>query len=148
MAYTPLGGVFLNGLQFDTDPSRYEPLRGWPKRQSVHRTIGGGVKIQDFGLYAKDLSITLASSGGKGEHQFMSEPLVRQIFGLYAARGVSYQLVDWLDNEFQVAILNFGATPRLHGLDRTGAVLQTYDYDMALKVISITALMGVPYGGS
>lgn len=143
----PYGSVYLNALQFDTDPSTYEPLR-WPKRISVHPTIGGGVKIQDFGLWAKDLQITLASTGGKGDHQFMREPLVKSILGLYAARGVSYQLLDWIGNEFQVVIMGFDVTPFMRGKDHLGATIQTYDYEMALRVTSITALAGTPYSGS
>ncbi len=138
------GGVFLNGVQFSTDPEPYEPLN-WPRRHSVHMTIGGGVTIQDFGLVQRDDTLKL----GSGSERFLDEAVMLQLYALYQTRGTVYTLTDWLGNSFTVFIKDFRVWPFKRGAGRGGAgVISLWRYTMDLHVLTIGQLVGQTYTGA
>jgi hypothetical protein len=129
------GTVYLGGERFTTDPQVYEPLQ-WPKRATVHPGLQGALTVQDFGTYAKDNSIHLAS----GSSGYMEQSVVAAIHTKYRIPGASYTLTDWMGNEFTVFILEFTATPTFIGTLCT--------YSITLQVLGITKLFGSSYTGS
>lgn len=135
MTLTARGTVYLNNVQFTSDPEVYEPAN-WPKRFSEHPTIGGGRTIQDFGRRAKDLEVHLAS----GANQYMEQSVVNSIDTMHATKGATYTLTDWLGNEFTVWVRDWKPVPtHLPGL---------WTYDLVLRVVSITHLRGTDYSGT
>lgn len=144
MPLPAIGGVLLDGIPFEIDPSPYEPLN-WTKRHSVHKTIGGGQVIQDFGTYMTDNVLRL---GSNGLARFMSGTVAKEIHRRWRAPGVSYPFADWLDNAFRVFIVTFVPIPLLRGQDDTGATVDLYAYTMDLQVTQIVTLFGDPYQGS
>lgn len=134
MPLTARGNLYLAGQQFTSDPDVYE--REWPKRMSEHPVLGGSVIIQDYGRFAKDLTLTLQS----GEGQFLEKSLVDTLDGMAATKGATYALVDWEGTEATVFIANFDPQPT-----RLGSL---YRYTMTLRVRAITKLRGVAYGGA
>ena len=134
MPLATVGGVYLDGLQFTTDPETYEPFN-WEKRISEHRAIGSRVIIQDFGIAQKDLVLNLAS----GQSRFLRESLVTSLHTRYRTLGATYTLTDWLNNQFTVFIWSFVPVPFRPDL---------YTYRMTLKVRTITKLWNVTYTGS
>jgi hypothetical protein len=135
MALTARGKIYLGGIQFSSDPSVYEPSN-WPKRASEHPTIGGGITVQDFGRFAKDCTVHLASGAG----QFLEQSVVDSLDALYATRGATYTLTDWLGNEFTVWMRDWHPVPT--------NIATLWTYDLVLRVISITHLRGADYSGS
>jgi len=143
MPLGPFGSVVLDGVQFSTDPSVYEPLN-WPKRYSVHQTIGGRVVIQDFGTFQKDNTLRL----GSGDRNILDDPVVQAIHTRYRSRGSAYTLVDWLSNQFTVFIKNFDPIPLKQGVGSTGATESLYRYVLDLHVLAIVKLFGLTFTGS
>ena len=121
-----LGGVFLGGVQFSTDPKPYEPSN-WKKRVSVHQIIGGTVVIQDFGLWLPDRTLKL----GSGNERPMMSDVKDAIQGFYASQGATFAFADWLGNSFNVFILNFRSEPFLRG----SLSVDLYFYDLDLQVV-------------
>ncbi len=144
MPLPAIGGVVLDGIPFEIDPSPYEPLN-WTKRHFVHKTIGGGQVIQDFGTYMTDNTLRLGSSGLA---RFMSGTVVKEIHRRWRARGVSYPFSDWLQNSFRIFMVTFVPIPLLRGGDGTGGTVDLYAYTMDLQVTEIIALLGEAYQGS
>ncbi len=137
-------GVFLDGVQFSTDPEPYEPLV-WAKRHSEHMTIGGGLVIQDFGAFMKDNTVRL----GSGQTRLISEDIMLLLYNKYLARGFTYTFTDWLGNDFQVFIKSFVPVPFKRGADKGGnSVLSLYTYTMELQVLQINKIAGATYTGS
>jgi hypothetical protein len=135
MTLTARGAVYLGTVQLTTDPDVYEPAN-WPKRASEHPTIGGGRTIQEFGRFACDLEVHLAS----GANQYMEQSVVDSIDAMHATAGATYALTDWLGNEFTVWIRDWHPVPtRLPSL---------WTYDLVLRVMAITHLRGADYSGS
>lgn len=135
MTLTARGQIVLGNVQLTTDPSVYEPAR-WPKRASEHPVLGGGVVIQEFGRYAKDLTVHLAS----GETQFLSESVVNSLDTMHATKGATYTLTDWLGNEFTVWLSKWDPVPT--------NLPDLWRYDLVLRVRAITKLRGATYSGS
>lgn len=136
------GAVVLGGTTFNTDPDPYEH-QIWPKRASYHKTIGGGQVIQDFGLRQTDLVLQL----GSGEGQFIDEVVRAALNVLYATRGATWTLTDYLGNEFTVFIRNFQPTIFKMGGNATFTATQLYHYKMDLQVQSIQKLYNISYTG-
>jgi hypothetical protein len=129
MAITPISAVYLDSVQFTTDPLVY--TRNWVKRTSAHVTIGG-VTIQDFGLKAKDNVLQLESGGN-----YMAEDVVNLIDAKYAALGLTYPFVDFNGTEATVFITEFTPVDTFYR--------QLYEYRMTLRVVTLTKLRGVAY---
>lgn len=129
----PIGALFLDGVQFTTDPETYE--RQWPKRLTKVATIGGNT-ILDFGRVAKDLTLSLDS--GKGG-QYMARDVFDLIDAKAGALGIGYPFVDWNGTEATVVIASFDGDESLPDL---------FYYSMTLYVRTLTKLRGVAYGGA
>ena len=129
----PTGSVFLDGIQFSTNPAVYRPFE-WKKRFSVHMAIGGLVTIQDFAAVQRDLMVRLQS----GEGQFLDQATVIELHARFRTKGITYTLTDWLDNEFDVFIEEF--VPDIFKID-------LYNYAMLLHVLTIVKLWGTAYTG-
>lgn len=129
----PTGGVFIGGIRFSTNPESYEPLN-WKKRHSIHSTIGGGVTIQDFGVFMKDNTFKLASGRG----QFLDQATFLALHALWRTKGVTFSLTDWLLNDFTVFIKEFVPVPFKTDL---------YTYTMELQITAINKLWGSVYTG-
>jgi hypothetical protein len=135
MTLTARGTITIGSVQLTSDPDVYEPA-SWSKRASEHPTIGGGLTIQEFGRYAKDLTVHLAS----GQNQFLTQSVVASLDTMHATKGATYALTDWLGNEFTIWIRDWHPVPtRLPSL---------WTYDLVLRVMSITKLRGASYSGS
>jgi hypothetical protein len=130
----PTGSVYLNNIQFSTNPETYDILN-WRKRQSITAVIGGKVVIQDFGVYMKDNTIKLAS----GNAQFLDQATFLAFHALWRTRGATYSFTDWLNNSFTVFIKEF--LPIVFKTD-------LYRYSMDLQVTQIITFWGVPYTGA
>lgn len=126
----PIGAIFLDGVQFTTDPTTYE--RQWPKRVTKVATIGGNT-VLDFGRKAKDLTLRLESGG-----QFMARTVVDAIETRAGTLGAGYPLVDWEGTEATVVIAAFDPQEFLPDL---------YEYSLMLWVRALAKLRGVTYVG-
>lgn len=131
MSLPTIGKVFLNGLQFTTDP---KIDRDWPSRQSVLPGINGSVTVQDFDRYRKDMKLTLTSNGN-----FMNASLKHNIDILVGQRGFAYSYSDYTGLIGTVKILNFKATPTFI---RDGLTV-LYEYSLELKIMTLTQMDGV-----
>lgn len=134
MVVTAVGTVFLDGVQFTTDPQVYQPFN-WEKRRSVHEGIGGAVTIQDFGIFAKDNTVRLAS----GAQGFMEQTVVETLHTKFRTKAAVFTLTDWVDNEFTVFIINFAPVPTFLG--------SLFVYQMELRVLGIAKLFGTVFVG-
>ena len=128
------GSLYLGGVRFTTDPGVYQ--RQWPKRASKHPGIGGSITIQDFGRFAKDMTLTLQS----GQHQLLESSVVESLEAMASVRGATYTLTDWSGNELTVFIVDFRADQTFVGSLCT--------YAMELHVLGVTKLFGATYTGS
>jgi len=140
--FGPFGGVFLDGVQFSTDPEPYKPLQ-WAKRYSVHMGIGGAVTYQDFGIFAKDNMLHLAS----GATRFLEESVMLALHSRYRTKGVAFSFSDWLNNGFTVFIKDFYVDPWMKGISPSGGTISLYTYTMDLQVVSMTQFVGQAYTG-
>jgi len=129
------GTVYLGGTQFTTDPQVYQPLQ-WKKRATVHKGIQGAVTVQDFGTFAKDNRLTLAS----GPSGFLEKSVVEDLHAKYRTKGATYSLTDWFGNSFTVFIVDFDPEP--------ARARTLFRYTMTLQVLGITTLLGTAYTGS
>lgn len=135
MPLTARGTVYLGGVRFTCDPVPYEAYE-WPKRMSEHPGVGGSMTWQDFGVWAKDCTLTL----GSGETQMLEKTVVASLDTMYRTKGGTYALIDWLGNEFTVVIRDFRPT---------GTFLGTlFRYTMTLRVTAMSKLLGATYTGS
>jgi hypothetical protein len=137
------GGIFLDGVQFTTDPSIYEPAN-WEKRYSVTPAIGGKRTVQDFGVFMRDNTLRLGSGGVN----VLNEATVVALHTRFRTRGVMYTFTDFVSNSFGVFIKTFVPIPVKKGRDQQGNVSTVYVYTMELQVLQITQLFGVAYTGS
>jgi len=135
MPVSPNGTVFLGGTQFTTDPQVYQPLL-WKKRATVHKGIQGAVTVQDFGTFAKDNRLYLAS----GNSGFLEKSVVDALHTKYRTKGATYTLTDWSGNSFTVFLVEFEAEPTF--------IRTLFRYSMTLQVLGITNLLGTAYTGS
>jgi hypothetical protein len=145
MTLVKTGGVSINGIQFSTDPDPYEHLI-WPKRHSVHKTIGGGQIIQDFGMFATDNSMKL----GSGNQNYMDGVTMQAIDAIYRTRGITYTLLDYLGNNFEVFITSFIPTILKRGGDidqPSFATTLTSPYSPGNASITVGATSGFPVNG-
>lgn len=139
MAILTIGKVTLGGITFDTDPQVYEPLN-WEKRHSVLPGLQGAVTIQDFGHFAKDNTITLAS----GRSGYLNQSKVEAIHTAFRTKAAVFTLTDWIGNEFTVFIREFRPVPTFIGIDNTDNL---FTYTMLLQVTVITKLFGAVFTG-
>ena len=140
MAILTLGKVILGGLTLDTDPQVYEPLN-WEKRHSILPGLQGAVTIQDFGHFAKDNMLRLAS----GRSGYLNQSKVEAIHIAFRTKGATFTLTDWIDNEFTVFITSFRPVPTFLGESLTDNL---FTYTMELRVAGITKLLGTPFVGA
>lgn len=147
MPIPTVGGIILddtpNAVTFNTDPNPYEHQQ-WEKRHSVHKTIGGGQVIQDFGVFATDNIVKLES----GQGQFIDEVVRAALNTRWMTRGATYRFRDYLGNDFTVFIKTFMPTIFKMGAGVNLAATQIYHYRMELQVVSIQKLYGVTYTGT
>lgn len=143
MPLATVGQVFLDGVQFTTDPSVYETLN-WEKRYNVTQAIGGKVTIQDFGTFMKDNTVKL----GSGNANVLNHTVVLALHDRFRVRGVQYTYTDWLSNNFSVFIKRFVPIVLKRGIDPAGNLTTLYTYEMELHVLNITTLLGVAYAGT
>jgi hypothetical protein len=134
MTLTARGNLYLGGVRFTTDPETYQ--RQWPKRASKHPGVGGSMTIQDFGRFAKDMTLTLQS----GQKQLLEISAVQSLETLASTKGATYTLTDWAGNEFTVFIMDFRPDPTFLG--------SLFAYTMELHVLAVTKLYGGSYSGS
>ena len=139
MAILTIGKVILGGLTLDTDPQIYEPLN-WEKRHSVLPGIQGAVTIQDFGHFAKDNTLRLAS----GRTGYLNQSKVAAIHDAFRTKAATFTLTDWIGNEFTVFIREFRPVPTFIGIDDTDNL---FTYTMELQVVVITKLFGAVFTG-
>lgn len=147
MPIPTVGGIIIddtpNAVTFNTDPNPYEHQQ-WEKRHSVHKTIGGGQVIQDFGVWATDNIVKLES----GQGQFIDEVVRAALNTRWMTRGATYRFRDYLGNDFTVFIKTFMPTIFKMGAGVNLAATQLYHYRMELQVVSIQKLYGVTYTGN
>jgi hypothetical protein len=129
LTITALSAVYLDGVQFTTDPKVY--TRNWVKRTSTHATIGG-VTIQDFGLKMKDQTLQLESDGN-----YMTQAVVNAIDTKYRALGLAYSFSDWNGTAATVFITEFTPVETFYP--------DLYEYSLSLRVVTLTMLRGVAY---
>lgn len=141
MALPAIGQVFLNGVQFTTDPQDYSPV-AWAKRSSVLPGLQGSVTIQDFGTFKKDNVVRLRSGDG-----FLTQSAVSSFHDLFRTKGATWSFTDWLGNSFTVFIRSFTPVPTFIPDDPDGSGT-LYRYEMELQVVNISTLFGVTYTGS
>jgi len=130
------GKVYLNNYQFTTDP---QIQRAWPPRRSRLKGIMGSTTQQDFGRWAKDMRLTLTSSGN-----FMNQSLKAQIEGLMLTRKATYSYKDYTGLEGTVVIVDFDAKPTFIR-DGQGVL---FEYTLTLDVMTLTKLDFANYTGS
>lgn len=133
------GLISLGGVQFTTDPRTYEAYN-WPKRMSVHQTLGGGVKVQDFGRRAVDLRLSLQS-----DDNYIDTAMVRSLDTFYATTNGRFALVDWLGNALTVYFDSDGGTPGFQPVH--AQIADLWRYTMRLRASAITKWLGAAYGG-
>jgi len=133
MALTPLSSVFLDGVQFSTDPKIYE--LNWQKRNSKHETIGGGKTIQDFGLFGRDMTLRLESA----DQQWLDQATVDALNARFVQRGVTFVFKDWVGTEAFVFMQVFDPQPTF--------IRDIFNYRMELQVVTLTKLRGIVYTG-
>lgn len=122
-------------VQLDTDPEVYQ--RAWPRRQSVRKGAMGAGKKQDFGLWAKDMTVHLDS----GKSQWLNVGTVRTLNEFKARRGATFTFADGEGNSFTVTIESFDP-------DQAKGMKDLYTYTMDLQVWAITTLLGQSYTGN
>src|SRR5689334_21984664 len=98
-----MGKVFLGGVQFTTDP---RITRSWPPRRSRLLGIRGSTTQQDFGRFAKDLRLTLAS----GEN-YCNQAFKNAVDVLMQTRLAAYAYTDYQGIDADVVIVDFDAVP-------------------------------------
>jgi hypothetical protein len=130
-ALEPISDVYLDGIRLTTDPRVY--TRQWPKRGSAHAVIGG-VTLQDFGRKAKDFQLRLESSGN-----FLTRDVVDALDARFGALGTTYAFKDWNGTEAVVKIIDFTPVDTF--------LPDLFEYALTLRVVSLTKLRGVAYGG-
>lgn len=138
MSFPAIGTIIIDGVRLTYDPSLYKPLE-WPKRFSVHPVLGGGVVIQDFGVRQGDLLLKFT-----GQNPLAGD-VVAALHTRYRAPGGVYPVTDWLGNVFSVVIERFAPVPLRTGVDLDGAPLTLWSYELDLRVVTITTLLGQPY---
>jgi len=131
-----IGKVFLNGNQFTTDP---QIERNWPPRQSVLPGILGSVTVQDFNRFAQDMRLTLTSNGN-----FMNQTLKAAIDVMMETRGAVFSYSDYTGIVGTVKILTW--TPKATFIRDGNFIL--YEYTLELKIMTLSELDGVTYGGA
>jgi len=131
-----IGKVFLNGIQFTTDP---KITRNWPPRQSVLTGIEGSSTVQDFNRFAVDMRLTLSSA-----ENYMNAALKAAIDVLMETRGAVYSYSDYTGTIATVKILSFDAEPTFIA----DGSLVLYKYTLELKIMTLSNLDGVTYGGA
>lgn len=142
MSLSPIGHVFLDGVQFTTDPQDYSPLN-WEKRHSVLPGLQGSVTIQDFGTFKKDDVVRL-TSGASG---FLTQSVVASFHGKFRTKGAVFSFTDWLGNSFTVFVKSFVPVPTFYPDDPDGSGT-LYTYNLELQVVNISTLFGAAYTGS
>lgn len=144
MTWPASGTVYLDGLQFTTDPAIYETYQ-WDKRTSAHPLILAAagtpsVVVQDFGVRTSDLMLKLGSGPN-----FIDHVLFDKLHERYRAVGATYSLTDWLDNHFTVFMERFHATAFKKGRMSNGDPVTLFTYELDLRVTAISLLRGQAY---
>lgn len=145
MPFLVKGGITIDGVQLNTDPSTYEPAN-WEKRFSETMHIGGGRTIQDFGTFMRDNAVRLQS----GDNNPIEESVMTSLHTRFRTKGATFVFTDWLGNTFTVFIKEFVPIPLKKGRDGSvpaGGTLSLYTYMMELRVLVITNFFGTPYTG-
>lgn len=134
---TKYAGEFLPEARFTNDPKITRP---WPQRRSKFPGVGGSVTHQDFGRFAKDKTLVLAS----GEANWINYAFKAYLDGLVAVRGASYDYKDYTGLEAVVVIVDFDPTPTFIR-DGLGVL---YGFTMELSVVEITVMDFAEYTGA
>lgn len=139
MSLTVLGKVYLGtkagsplafpaASRFSTDP---RITRQWAPSRNYAPNVGGSGTHQEFGRVAKDLTLTLTSSGN-----WISLEFKKYLDGLVKARGAVYDYKDYQGVEAQVVTVSFEPTPTFV---RDGVGVN-FDYSLVLHVVSMSVL--------
>jgi len=131
-----MGKVFLNGIQFTTDP---RIRRSWSPRRARLLGIMGSTTQQDFGRHAKDMRLVLTSEGN-----FVNRSFKKQIEDLMLVRKAVYPYRDYQGLEGNVVIVDFDAVPTFYR-DGLGVL---YEYTLTLDVVGLTKLDFADYAGT
>lgn len=125
---------------FTADPTTLEITQ--PKRQSVHRGVGGVVTIQDFGRRIADATVRL-------EGEILDDEVVRSLLTFYELQGAKLHYTDWVVNDFTVFFSAFGPVPYPWRVQApTGGTFGGASrYRLELQVISASMLWNQSYGG-
>jgi hypothetical protein len=133
---TKTGGDFPAVARFTTDP---KISRAWPPRRSRLLGIGGSTTQQDFGRFAADLRLTLAS-----EQNWITAEFRAYLDGLLGARNATYDYADYQGVVATVVIADFEPKPTFVRDGRT--VL--YEYSLVLDVVTLSVLDFAAYTGN
>lgn len=125
---TKSGGAFPGAAQFTNDP---HITRQWAGRRNYAANVGGTGTHQDFGRVAKDLTLTLASSGN-----WIDTTFKKYLDGLVKARGGVYDYKDYQGVEATVVTVSFDPTPTFVR-DGVGVL---WDYSLVLHVVAMSVL--------
>lgn len=131
-----MGKVFLDGVQFTTDP---HITRSWPPRRNKKMGIEGSVTYQDFGRFAKDMRLTLNS----GEN-YANQAFVSAIEDRMQERLAVYTYTDYQGIDADVVITDFQPTATFIK-DGSGVL---FTYTLTLDVVALRKLNFKTYTGN
>lgn len=131
-----IGKVFLDGVQFTTDP---QITRQWPPRRSRLLGIQGSTTQQDFGRFAKDLRLVLNSA-----QNYCNQAFVDAIEQRMQTRLATYTYTDYQGTDADVVIVDFQPTPTFIK-DGSGVL---FTYTMTLDVTTLRKLNFKTYTGN
>lgn len=131
-----IGKVFLDGVQFTTDP---QITRNWPPRRSRLLGVQGSTTQQDFGRFAKDLRLVLNSA-----QNYCNQAFVDAVEQRMQTRLATYAYTDYQGIDADVVIVDFVATPTFIR-DGIGVL---FTYTMTLDVTTLRKLNFKTYTGN
>lgn len=130
-----MGKIYLDSVQFTTDP---RITRQWPPRRSRLPGIMGSTTQQDFGRWAKDLRLQLASQGNFVNQSFKSAIEDRMLI-----RRQAYSYTDYQGIDADVVIVTFDPVPTFIK-DGLGVL---FEYTLVLDVVTLRKLDFKTYSG-
>jgi len=131
-----LGKVYLDGVQFTTDP---QITREWTPRRSRLMGIGGSTTQQDFGRFAKDMRLTLTSGQNYANQAFVAAIELRM-----QTRLAMYPYTDYQGIDADVVIVDFQPQPTFIK-DGLGVL---FTYVLVLDVVALRTLNFETYEGA
>ena len=130
---TPQSLVTINGVPLDIDPDAYTPIEG-RRRGSVHKLVGGGTLVQDFGINEGDMTVQFSG-------MTINTATRQALYALYRKTGAVYRFTDFYDNDFQV---RFEPGEQSLQMEMVKGSASGWKYTIKLRVISVTKQLGIP----